>query len=296
MYRFAKIILAGFAVGALAGCAGLELENARNVDPKGSAFTKGLYKGYVTLAASEQGEADYRDADAFALRAISAAGGKEIGPENIASRALPKPKVGELSDARARLMAALEAGARSKAPAPAANAQVMFDCWMQEQEENFQPKDIARCRGGFMTAMAEVDEALKPKPVAAKMPAPKMSPPMRKAMPKPQKQRFVVYFPFDGSKITPASTRVIMDAIDAAKSMGAKKVYVSGHTDRAGADVYNYALSEKRAEAVAATLTGGGILPRLVGLGAFGEANVAVQTKDNVPLAKNRRVEIEISN
>ena len=52
-----------------------------------------------------------------------------------------------LSGARSRLIAAFGAGARKRAPKQAAEAQLRFDCWMQEQEENFQPDDIdAPCR------------------------------------------------------------------------------------------------------------------------------------------------------
>ena len=49
--------------------------------------------------------------------------------------------MGELSEAPARLMSAFAAGARDMAPMQAANTQAKFDCWMQEQEENFQPAD-----------------------------------------------------------------------------------------------------------------------------------------------------------
>ena len=61
-------------------------------------------------------------------------------PENMANRETAQEQDGRaVATSRARLMAALSAGARDKAPIQAANAQVMFDCWMQEQEENFQP-------------------------------------------------------------------------------------------------------------------------------------------------------------
>ncbi len=49
----------------------------------------------------------------------------------------------------------------------AANAQVMFDCWMQEQEENFQPPDIARCRDGFSAAIAAVEATIPFEPIPA---------------------------------------------------------------------------------------------------------------------------------
>ena len=73
------------------------------------------------------------------IRANSAASGKPGQPENITNHELAGNKVGELSEAPARLMSALAARARDMAPMQAANTQAKFDRWMQEQEENFQP-------------------------------------------------------------------------------------------------------------------------------------------------------------
>jgi OmpA-OmpF porin, OOP family len=276
-------------VATLAGCTGMELDKAKSVSPTGTAFQSNLYKGYVKIASWEQVEHDYTDADAFAMRAISAAGGTDVAPEAIKNRKLPKNKVRELASARQRLVAALSSGGRGYAPADAAHAQVMFDCWMQEQEENFQPPDIANCRAGFMFAMAKVEAAIKPKPAAK---------PMAKPAPKPmvKKQKFVVYFPFDSSKITPTARKTIMSAIDAAKGMSAKRVNISGHTDRSGAGDYNSILSSKRSKAVAGALEGGGLSYELINVSAFGENAPTVKTGDNVRNATNRRVEINISN
>ncbi len=152
MNGFAKLILPLAGALVLAGCAGMELQKAQEMSPQGSAFNTSLYGGYVDLAASEYAEGDYWDSDAFATRAISAGSGQMVGPEQIDRRALPADKIGELKDARRRLTMALSDGAAERKPAEAAHAQVMFDCWMQEQEENFQPEDIARCRGALMAA------------------------------------------------------------------------------------------------------------------------------------------------
>jgi OOP family OmpA-OmpF porin len=32
----------------------------------------------------------------------------------------------------------------------------MFDCWMEQQEENNQPKHIAVCCSGFMNSLAQL--------------------------------------------------------------------------------------------------------------------------------------------
>lgn len=282
LFRASTLIIAV----SLAGCAGMELDRAKDLSPQGSAFSKELYSGYIKLSSSEFAEYDYEDSDAFALRAAASTKGSDVFPEGISQRKLPKGKVGELSLARTRLVSALDNGARERVPGAAANAQVMFDCWMQEQEENFQPKDIARCRAGFMAAMAKLE--VTPKKMAAKP----------KPMPKPMKvhRKFVVFFAFDSAKISKASLKIIMEATAVAKGIKAKRVYVSGHTDRAGTGNYNLDLSERRAQAVVGQLIGGGLSARRVSFGSFGENVQAVKTKDGMRADRNRRVEIEIAN
>ena len=289
MTNFTRLLLSGILLGALAGCSGLELEKAKSLEPSGSQFSKNLYSGYIELSELEHYEGDYRDSDNFAMRASSAAGNKPGLPEDIAARNLPKNKVGELSEARARLMAALAAGARDKAPIQAANAQVEFDCWMQEQEENHQPNDIALCKSGFTQALLGAKAAVKPAPMA------KAPPPVKAAPAKKETQKLVVYFPFDSSRITPDSKRIITQAIDTAKSTGAKRINVWGHTDRAGAVTYNDKLSEMRTMAVADSIKKGGVSGRMLGLGSFGEHINAVKTGPGVRERRNRRVEILIS-
>ena len=105
-----------------------------------------------------------------------------------------------------------------------------------------------------------------------------------------------MYFPFNSSKITPAANKTLMEAIDAAKGMGAKQVNISGHTDLSGAGAYNAILSSKRSKTVAGALETGGVSYEVINVGAFGESAPLVKTPDNVQNAKNRRVEINISN
>ncbi len=289
MMRLKSTFAIASAAVILAGCNGLELKKAEGLKPSGSEFSKNLYSGYIGLSESEFSEADFTDSDNFAIRATAAAKNKPGQPEDIAARDLPPTKVGELSESRARLMAALAAGARDKAPVQAANAQVNFDCWMQEQEENHQPDDSARCRSGFILAMAGAEAAVKPAPMA-KAPPPMKAAPAKKAM-----RKFVIYFPFDSAKITPDSKGIITQAIDTAKSTGAKRVHVWGHTDRAGPVTYNDKLSELRTMAVADSIKNGGVSGRMLGLGSFGEHINAVKTGPGVRERRNRRVEILIS-
>ena len=275
------IAFAGAAL-LLAGCAGMELGSTTGLTPSGTDFTKALYAGYVDLSKAEYAQGDYDDSDVYALRAQKAARGEVFDPEAIDARPLPAAAKPVLDGERKRLMAALPE-ARTKAAAPAAKAQTSFDCWMEQQEENFQSADIAACRDAFYAAMAQVDAALRP--AAAAAPAP--------AAPKPA--NFKVYFAFNSDKLNAAALSTLDAAAAQAKGMATVRVAVSGYTDTSGATTYNKRLASKRAEAVAAALRQRGLKADDIVVNAFGETNTAVATKDNVREAWNRRVEVDIA-
>ncbi len=278
MKGLGKLCVAVVGALFLADC-GLQLDKAEKLSPQGSDFDVGLYQGYLGLAKSETDEGDYLDSDAFAIRAISAGSGEKVGPEAIEARDLPEDKVGEMSGARERLIAALGAGAAQKLSGEAANAQVMFDCWMQEQEENFQPDDIARCRGGFYDSLAKLEA--KPQPIA-------------KAEPKLAPLKFVVYFDTDSAKLDAAAEAVLAEAEAAAAKLAGAKISVSGNTDTVGSNTYNDTLSQLRASTVAKAMVAGGFPAGAIGTAAFGEGKLARVTGDNVSARVNRRVEIVI--
>lgn len=293
MRLFGTIFCAFLGATLLAGCAGMQLEKAERTGPKGTEFSKSLYSGYLDLSKSEYAEGDYEDSDFFANAALAAAGSASPPqPQAISSRRLPKDKVTELSGARERLTKALAAGAAEKMPAKAANAQVMFDCWMQEQEENFQPKDIERCRGGFLTAIADVEGRMKPVPVAA---APTAAPaPTEAPAPKPTELRYFVYFPFNSVKPTPDSAVILRTAADAARKLEGARIEYVGNADTAGDAGYNMGLSKRRIEAVIDAMKQQGVAAGKVDVAAHGESKLPVPTADNVPNAMNRRVQIVI--
>ncbi len=276
MNGFARLVLPCVGALVLSAC-GMELQKAQDMTPQGSAFQTSLYKGYVDLAASEYAEADYIDSDTFAGRAIRAGSGQLVQPEQIDRRALPEDKAGELMNARRRLTLALSGGAAERKPAEAAQAQVMFDCWMQEQEENFQPEDIARCRGALMAAL----DALEARPMA-KM-EPKLPP-----VPGP----YVVFFETDSFELNEKSLAIIKEAAGMASSAQVMKAVLSGHTDTVGSDDYNKALSRARVIAVGNALMEAGVSRKLVQKDNYGESKLRVATPDNTASRDNRRVEI----
>ncbi|WP_259781477.1 OmpA family protein [Aestuariispira ectoiniformans] len=273
-------VLALTAVLAV-GCAN-RFEDVKANGPAGGEFEKGLHAGYVQLAEMERNEYDWADGRNFTDRAAMVTEGQMVMPEEMSARSLPERSVPELTSARARLMKAFAAGGKEAAPMDAAHAQVMFDCWMQEQEEDLQPDDIAKCRAGFMAAMDKVDAAMKPMPM-------KKAEPMKMAEPLPE--GMTVYFAFDSAKLQGASDQTINDAVSVYKNMDVKTIRLMGHTDKAGNNGYNAQLAEKRVMAVRNALIGKGVPANAIDTSSYGENRPAVPTKDNMREPKNRRVE-----
>lgn len=135
-------------------------------------------------------------------------------------------------------------------------------------------------------AAAAPAPAPAPMPVAAPapMPAPKPAPQVAK--------NYMVFFDFDKALVTPEASRVIQQAAAAAKSNASTRIDLTGHTDLAGSDKYNMALSLKRANAVKAQLVSQGVPADQIVVVAKGKSAPLVVTPDGVREPQNRRVEI----
>ena len=201
----------------------------------------------------------------------------------------------ELSGARSRLITALSRGARERVAKQAAEVQLRFDCWMQEQEENFQPDDIAACRSGFLVTIENIETSI-PVPIGSNSSLLRVLPVAdREVKGVRQPEKVIVKFSFDSPVIDDAAKVKILKAITAYKEFGISIVRVSGHADRAGTEAYNMKLGRARADAVTQVIKHAGI-PRIhVRAFSFGESRPEVPTEDGVRESKNRRVEIEIN-
>ena len=101
-----------------------------------------------------------------------------------------------------------------------------------------------------------------------------------------------MFFDFDKSDITAEAGRVIQQAATNAKAGNVSRIQATGHTDRAGPDRYNMALSIRRANAVKAALVSQGIPESQIVVIGKGETQPLVPTPDGVREPQNRRVEI----
>ena len=113
------------------------------------------------------------------------------------------------------------------------------------------------------------------------------------ALPKPP-ARFILYFEHDSVNLTPESQAILNKVLETIRDRSPVDVSVVGHTDTVGKKEYNYALSMKRARAVASILRGNGVDPSVLDITSHGKDNPLVPTGDQVPEPRNRRVEITI--
>jgi OOP family OmpA-OmpF porin len=267
-------IAAGIGVAAaLAACSGniRQMEQAQATG--GTPFTQALTEEYRSFVAHEKDERDWAAADYFAAKGLAAAGGQAVLPEEV-------PNAGEhtqaLTEARKRLMEALDGGARDGTPQPAARAQRAFDCWQHEAQEDYwydaiTDEHAVPCRKEYEAAVSQLLVAI------IEPPAP---------------TSYVILFDFDSAKMTGASRAMIDQVLVDASHMQRVAVAVTGHADRSGTETYNLALSLRRADTARDALIAGGLSPDAITVAGRGESEPMVPTPDGVKEQANRRVEI----
>ncbi len=300
-----RTVLVGCSVLTLAACTGFsgskEIEALNEARAVGSPFTQQLAAEYRDFANSEQNTMfDYADALHFARKGLAAAAGEIVLPEPVSDWNLNADDINAMSGARARLMAAYDAGAREIAPREAAMAQGRFDCWIEAQEEHSAPlPGTMSCQQGFDDVMNVLEGLVKaPVDVAPVMPAPAnddmMAPvaPMAMDASQPMATKdaiYLVFFDFDRSSVLPAGQSVVSSAVAEMKKRTVTTVTVVGHADTAGSKTYNKRLSLKRANAVKAELVAQGIDPKTIRVDHKGEDELMVPTPDGVREPANRR-------
>ena len=269
--------------GLLVACADSNnVDMVRALPNKGVAFHQALQKDYSDLAATERAEADWIDTVYFAGRAKRATTGETFPPQAVNERRIPDAAVRTIAEARTRLMAVLTDDNRRTLPAQASLAQTAFDCWMEEQEEDFQLDDIAACQRTFNTALAALERPI------VERPATPTAPKVDAALP----TQFQILFDFNSAGLTDEARKTVSDIGAAYKKYNPATVLVVGHTDTSGSGDGNIALSQKRAETVADALSKEGVAQNKMRIEAYGEERPTVKTGDGVKELQNRRVDV----
>jgi OOP family OmpA-OmpF porin len=261
----------------LAGCTGTKLEEAKMITPEADEHGQLLYEGYLRLSESEYNQGDYKDSDFFAEQAMRAGRGEKFEPQQINARDLPTDSLNDAAAARRQLIVALYNGAAQKHPREAAQAQLGFDCWMEQKEENFQSDDIAACRQSFQEAITRLGVKMTETVIV-----PDAAPETHLA--------FEVFFDFDSdelSSLAKSNLAMISTIISGYKS---PIVSLIGNADQSGEENYNYDLAGRRAASVAKALEDNSV--PIAGIYNHGDAVPNIELLDQAPFWLNRRVSI----
>lgn len=263
---------------------GIDATAARDVPDMGSAFQRSLHQGYADMGRYEYQQADFRDAKYFNTKARAAAAGSDVQPVVLSTRHLLPAYQSEMAVSRERLMNVVNNKETiARVPGPAGAAQVYFDCWAEQAEENTQPIDIAYCKQGFETAMGQTGIVpVAQAPVAA---------PVAQA---PTARPYIVFFDWDKSNVAASADTTINDIATQIKRTNPGTIRIAGHADKSGTNVYNDGLSKRRADSVVKALSLQGVAHTHETVEAFGESRPLVNTADDVREPQNRRVEITL--
>jgi OmpA-OmpF porin, OOP family len=106
--------------------------------------------------------------------------------------------------------------------------------------------------------------------------------------------RIALYILFDTGKATikPESQAIVKQVVDMMNAHPELKVAVEGHTDNAGTPAANRTLSDQRAKAVMAAITGQGIAPARLAAAGYGQDKPVADNANEDGRARNRRVEL----
>ena len=98
------------------------------------------------------------------------------------------------------------------------------------------------------------------------------------AAPAPLPESGVIFFDFDKYNLRPDAQAALDDIIFDIKDRQLGGIISNGHTDTAGPEDYNMALSQRRATTVAEALVKAGIPSQIITTKAWGETDLAVET------------------
>ena len=271
-----------------------EIEKLNAANAAGSPFTQQLateYRAFSNYELNQEG--DYADALHFSRKGLSASEGVNVMPEPVHDWSLSSGDIVELSEAYARLVNAIDRGAREVLPGKTAIAQARYDCWIEEQEEvaNGGTSNV-NCKADFLAALSEIEAAL---PAAAPAPA------MAEQFPAPvtaldnneplniAEAMYLVFFDFDMSNINEGAQSVLDTVVNEIKTRNIAGVDIVGHTDTSGSAAYNERLAVRRADAIKSALVQAGVPETAITTAGRGENDLLVDTQDGIREPANRR-------
>lgn len=249
---------AAFA-GFLTGCDTTSYEELEITEARTGAFSAALASEYRQFAKSEIDQYDWPDQQHIARKGLQAAKGQQPLPEATQNWRLQDDDKAVLAAHRENLIHWLNTDARQTSPIRSAKAQARFDCWMEQQEENWQIDHIKTCKDGFVENLPEISQ---------------------------------VQFAFDSAILDIKALEALRKIARDWQNKPGELLLLQGHTDKIGSERYNYRLSRKRAFAVKSSLIAFGLPQDRIQVEIWGKTRPRLERLNASTAQTNRRVEI----
>ncbi len=139
-----------------------------NSDP----YLAALQKGYLALGRSELAQYDWIESSRYLAKSAAAANGVRVKPIEATDRGIERPEDDPLSEGALKLKAYIASpGPMLRAPQQIGEAQVHYDCWVEQLQEGHQKDQIQNCRDLFEgTMQLVIDLAALPDNMAVVLP------------------------------------------------------------------------------------------------------------------------------
>ena len=105
---------------------------------------------------------------------------------------------------------------------------------------------------------------------------------------------YVLYFQTDSTALTADSEALIPQVLKEVANRPAPDVSIIGHTDTVSTEGYNDELGLQRAQLIATMINEAGLKVSDLTVTSHGKRNLLINTPDNTPEPRNRRVEITV--
>lgn len=283
-----RLLLLFMIFTLFSGCT--SLDQLKKAERKGNRFQSILADDYLGFAESLSARYDFIDSLHFARKGLDSANGRYVLPENYNNWRIDDDDIPTVKQAYKYLTKILKTeGVRQAYPENAAQAQFMFDCWMENLEEGWQIEKIKTCREDFYNQLDQLFLAISPvKPMAEQEQMPDSEQKPQKAT---MSHSYDINFANGGTKLYKLAQSTIKRIVNDLKGKTNYQITLNGYTDKTGKPKSNMELSKKRAMSVKEALVAAGLDANKITVFGFGQYDVRIPTKQGQPEPRNRMVE-----
>lgn len=280
------------------------LGKARQKESLKNPFYDALHSGYLALANQAQTTGNEQDARNYNKKAMLLVGNIMPEPETLADKQISPAHLQSLAVARTFVIETIIKDVQRNSPIAVANLQLMFDCWVRQENNDLEIHDDYPCKKSYLTeeqkiktiisanANKEIDvteqaalatpikEAAKP--VELQNSAPEQTIISDSLIP----EQYEIFFQLGHAELDKLARQMLLKTAMNATKIMPRKILINGNTDRSGTLQGNAELATKRANAVAKFLMNKGVPENILDIRSYGESAAWI---DQVPEDKDER-------